>query len=123
MISRTTVLRRCFSPWGIACVLAATVCVLSSRATAQEAPKQITVKMATLVPTNTSWFLSLKEVADQWNKLSNGRVRIILYGGATKGDDPEVVQAMRLGVRLMVYNNSVAGTMDEHGKPQTQLVV
>jgi len=33
------------------------------------------------------------------------------------------VQAMRLGVRLMVYNNSVAGTMDEHGKPQTQLVM
>jgi TRAP-type C4-dicarboxylate transport system substrate-binding protein len=75
----------------------AALCVPPSRASAQEVPKQITVKMATLVPTNTSWFLSLKEVADKWNKLSNGRVRIILYGGATKGDDPEVVQAMRLG--------------------------
>ena len=53
--------------------------------------------MATLVPTNSSWFLVLKEVADKWNKLSNGRVKVILYGGGTKGDDPEVVQAMRLG--------------------------
>jgi TRAP-type C4-dicarboxylate transport system substrate-binding protein len=64
------------------------------------AKQPITVKMATLVPTNSSWFLLLKEVADKWNKLSNGRVRIILFGGATKGDDPEVVQTMRLGEEL-----------------------
>ena len=57
----------------------------------------MTIKMATLVPTNSSWFLVLKEVADRWAKVSNGRVKVILYGGGTKGDDPEVVQAMRLG--------------------------
>lgn len=57
----------------------------------------ITVKMATVVPTNSSWFLLLKEVADKWNKLSNGRVKITLFGGGVKGDDPEVVEAMRLG--------------------------
>jgi TRAP-type C4-dicarboxylate transport system substrate-binding protein len=39
----------------------------------------------------------LKEVADRWAKISNGRVRVIFYGGGTKGDDPEVVQAIRLG--------------------------
>jgi TRAP-type C4-dicarboxylate transport system substrate-binding protein len=73
--------------------LCAALFLLPSQARAQT----ITVKMATLVPTNSSWFLVLKEVADKWNKVSNGRVRIILYGGGTKGDDPEVVQAMRLG--------------------------
>jgi len=57
----------------------------------------VTIKIATLVPTNSSWFLVLKQVADRWAKISNGRVRVILYGGGTKGDDPEVVQAMRLG--------------------------
>ncbi len=49
------------------------------------------------MPTNSSWFLVLKEVADKWSKLSNGRVKVILYGGGTKGDEPEVVSAMRLG--------------------------
>ena len=76
-----------------ACVLFAAVCLAPGVASAQV----ITIKMATLVPTNSSWFLVLKEVADKWAKLSNGRVRVILYGGGTKGDDPEVVQAMRLG--------------------------
>ncbi len=77
----------------IALALLAAVCLFPSPASAQT----VTIKMATLVPTNSSWFLVLKEVADKWNKLSNGRVRVILYGGGTKGDDPEVVQAIRLG--------------------------
>jgi TRAP-type C4-dicarboxylate transport system substrate-binding protein len=88
-----TAFRRRLMRWGVACVLCTVVWLAPSPASAQET----TIKMATLVPTNSSWFLVLKEVADKWNKLSNGRVRVILYGGGTKGDDPEVVQAMRLG--------------------------
>jgi TRAP-type C4-dicarboxylate transport system substrate-binding protein len=78
----------------VALAVAAATCLAPVTASAQAAT---TIKMATLVPTNSSWFLVLKEVADKWNKISNGRVRVILYGGGTKGDDPEVVQAMRLG--------------------------
>jgi TRAP-type C4-dicarboxylate transport system substrate-binding protein len=93
MMWRLTAGRSRLAVWIAGFAVCAAVCLVPSQARAQA----ITVKMATLVPTNSSWFLSLKEVADKWNKLSNGRVRIILYGGGTKGDDPEVVQAMRLG--------------------------
>jgi len=55
------------------------------------------VKMATLVPENSSWFLVLKEVANQWGKLSGGKVRVVLYPGGRQGDDPDVVRKMRLG--------------------------
>jgi TRAP-type transport system periplasmic protein len=79
--------------WTVAMAVVAITCLTPASASAQT----VTIKMATLVPTNSSWFLVLKEVADQWNKLSNGRVKVILYGGGTKGDDPQVVQAMRLG--------------------------
>lgn len=65
-----------------------------SPATAQ-AP--VTIKMATLVPENSSWFLVLKEVADKWNKASGGKVRVILYPGGRQGDDPDVVRKMNLG--------------------------
>ncbi len=34
-----------------------------------------------------------------------------------------LVQAMRLGVRMLVHNQKLAGSMDEHGKPQTPLLV
>ena len=85
--------RRCFMSSAFACALVAAVCLTPRPAGAQT----VTIKVATLVPTNSSWFVVLKEVADRWAKLSNGKVKVILYGGGTKGDDPEVVQAMRLG--------------------------
>jgi TRAP-type C4-dicarboxylate transport system substrate-binding protein len=59
--------------------------------------KPVTVKMATLVPENSSWFLVLKQVADKWNKISGGTVRVLLYPGGRQGDDPDVVRKMNLG--------------------------
>jgi TRAP-type transport system periplasmic protein len=79
--------------WVVALTVVATTYLAPATASAQT----VTIKMATSVPTNSSWFLVLKEVADKWSKLSNGRVKVILYGGGTKGDEPEVVQAIRLG--------------------------
>lgn len=57
----------------------------------------VTVKMATLVPENSSWFLVLKEVANDWSRISNGKVRVLLYPGGRQGDDPDVVRKMNLG--------------------------
>ena len=61
------------------------------------ADAQIVVKMATLVPTGSSWHQVLLEVADKWNKISGGKVRVQLYAGGTAGDDPDVVRKMRIG--------------------------
>jgi TRAP-type transport system periplasmic protein len=93
MMSRLNARRSRSIAWIAAVAVLAVTCLMPSAASAQA----VTIKIATLVPTNSSWFLVLKQVADQWSKLSNGRVKVILYGGGTKGDDPEVVQAMRLG--------------------------
>ena len=61
------------------------------------AAAQVTLKMATLVPENSSWFRILKEMGESWNKLSAGRVKVILYPGGRQGDEPDVVRKMRLG--------------------------
>jgi len=58
---------------------------------------QITVKMATLVPDGTSWATIIKEAAEKWKKISNGRVTVNIYWGSVSGDDPDVVRKMRLG--------------------------
>jgi TRAP-type C4-dicarboxylate transport system substrate-binding protein len=84
------------NPWPIHWLLACNLCTFPGFTPAASA-QAIIVKIATVVPTNSSWFLLLKEAAERWNKLSNGRVKITLFGGGVKGDDPEVVQAMRLG--------------------------
>ncbi len=65
--------------------------------TPARADAQIVVKMATLVPTGSSWHQVLLEVADKWNKISGGKVRVQLYPGGTAGDDPDVVRKMRIG--------------------------
>jgi TRAP-type C4-dicarboxylate transport system substrate-binding protein len=57
---------------------------------------QVTVKMATLVPKDSSWHQTLMECAAKWNNLSGGKVRVILYPGGTQGDDPDVVRKMNL---------------------------
>ena len=58
---------------------------------------QITVKMATLVPDGTSWATIIKETAEKWKKISNGRVTVNIYWGGVSGDDPDVVRKMQLG--------------------------
>jgi TRAP-type C4-dicarboxylate transport system substrate-binding protein len=75
--------------------MAAVAWLAPAAASAQVPP--IIIKMATLVPENSSWFLVLKEVADQWGKISGGKVKVILYPGGRRGDDPDVVRDMRLG--------------------------
>ena len=39
----------------------------------------------------------IKEAAEKWKKISNGRVTMIIYPGGVAGDDPDVVRKMRLG--------------------------
>jgi TRAP-type C4-dicarboxylate transport system substrate-binding protein len=61
------------------------------------AAAQVTLKMATLVPENSSWFRVLREMGDSWNRSSGGRVKLVLYPGGRQGDDPDVVRKMHVG--------------------------
>ena len=57
----------------------------------------VLVKLATLVPENSSWHLILKETAEKWRTASGGKVTLRLYAGGVAGDDPDVVRKIRLG--------------------------
>jgi TRAP-type C4-dicarboxylate transport system substrate-binding protein len=78
-------------------LVAATVLAAAAVLFPGGASAQVVVKMATMVPDNSSWGLILKQLAAQWAKISNDRVRLRLYFGATRGDDPNVVADMRTG--------------------------
>jgi len=64
----------------------------------QPAQAQMSIKLATLVPKDSAWHRILLECADQWNKLSGGKVRVIIYPGGTQGDDPDIVRKMNLKI-------------------------
>jgi TRAP-type C4-dicarboxylate transport system substrate-binding protein len=82
-------MKRIALAWGVAGWLCAAAVPVQAQ--------QVVVKMATLVPDGSSWYQVLKETADKWNKLSNGRVVLRLYPGGVAGDDADVVRKMRLG--------------------------
>ncbi|HLO65457.1 MAG TPA: TRAP transporter substrate-binding protein DctP [Holophaga sp.] len=57
----------------------------------------VTLKLATLVPQNSSWFRILQEMGTEWEKASGGRVKVVFYPGGRMGDDNDVIRKMRLG--------------------------
>ena len=82
---------------GIAAAGFALLGCLATGSARTAAAQTVRVKMATLVPDGSSWHLVLKETADEWKRLSGGRVSVTLYAGGIAGDDPDVVRKMRLG--------------------------
>lgn len=75
--------------------LAALLLALGPAATSSAQP--VTLKMATLVPEGSSWYVVLKEMAEKWKTASGGRVLLRVYPGGVAGDDPDVVRKMRQG--------------------------
>ena len=85
--------------WRAAAVLVAAGALAAGWPAAPVAQAQapLVIRMATLVPDGSSWYLILKETAEKWRQLSGGRVTVRLFPGGVAGDDPDVVRKMRLG--------------------------
>jgi len=55
------------------------------------------IKLATLIPTGSSWYAPLRDMAESWHTASGGEIKVRIYAGGVAGDDPEVVRKMRIG--------------------------
>ena len=60
------------------------------------AQRTIIIKMATQIPENTPWGEFLNQVADDWRKITNGEVEVIIYHNKTAGNEEAVVRNLRL---------------------------
>ncbi len=56
-----------------------------------------TVKLGTLAPKGSPWHKALEDMAAQWTKISQGKVRVRIYPGGIAGDEPDMVRKMRIG--------------------------
>lgn len=79
--------------WILASVMLVAVVGLTPEAAAQKA----TIKIATLVPQGSAWFVTVQEMAQQWQEATGGQLTVRLYPGGVAGDDSDVVRKMRLG--------------------------
>jgi TRAP-type C4-dicarboxylate transport system substrate-binding protein len=56
------------------------------------------IKLATLVPANTSWHKAMLDMGNTWNKDTQGRVTLTIYPGGTQGDESTTIKKMRPGI-------------------------
>lgn len=66
-------------------------------APAPAAADVVTIKIATLAPQGSPWHDALVDLAEEWKRLSGGRVELRIYPGGIAGDEPDVVRKMRIG--------------------------
>jgi TRAP-type C4-dicarboxylate transport system substrate-binding protein len=58
---------------------------------------QTRIRLATLVPSGTSYHHSLQEMGEKWRKSSNGSLALTIYADGTMGSEAEIVRRMRIG--------------------------
>lgn len=54
------------------------------------------IKLATVVPEGSVWDRNLKQMAEEWNQATAGRVTVTVFGGGSQGDEATVLRKMRL---------------------------
>src|SRR5581483_2646139 len=59
-------------------------------------PAQTIIRLGTLVPKNSRWHQILLNMGEEWKKSSAGRIELKIYPGGEQGDEPEMVQKLRI---------------------------
>jgi TRAP-type C4-dicarboxylate transport system substrate-binding protein len=75
------------------------------------AAQQTVIKMGTLAPDGSPWYQVLQEMGQRWRQISGGTVKLIVYPGGALGDEPDLVNKMRIG-QIQAVALSGAGMSD-----------
>jgi len=60
-------------------------------------PAQTTIiRLGTMVPKGSRWHEILLAMGEEWKKASGGKVELKIYPGGEQGDEPEMVQKLRI---------------------------
>src|SRR5579863_9715565 len=74
-------------------VRAALLCFLLSFSLS---PAQTVILLGTLVPKDSLWHEILLNMGEEWKKASGGKIILKIYPGGEQGDEPEMVQKLRV---------------------------
>ncbi len=55
------------------------------------------IKIGTVAPTGSLWETTIKEIAAEWTKISNGEITVRIYSGGTVGDEEDIIRKIKLG--------------------------
>jgi TRAP-type C4-dicarboxylate transport system substrate-binding protein len=51
----------------------------------------------TIAPEGTPWHQLIQRMGQDWRRISGGKVTVRIYAGGVQGDEPEMIQRVRLG--------------------------
>ena len=71
--------------------------VLLASCFASNVSAQTRIRLATLIPSGTSYHHSLLEMGEKWKKASNGNIALTIYPDGIMGSEDEIVRRMRVG--------------------------
>lgn len=57
----------------------------------------VTIKLGTLAPQGSTWHNLLKELAQKWDKVSDGKVKLKIYAGGTQGSEGDMLRKLGVG--------------------------
>jgi TRAP-type C4-dicarboxylate transport system substrate-binding protein len=60
------------------------------------AQAQVLVRMGTLAPKDSRWYQILIDMGQKWSQATAGKLKLRVYPGGAQGDEPEMVQKMRI---------------------------
>ena len=66
-------------------------------AAAAPAGAPVTIKLATVAPEGSPWHEVLKQMGQDWERTSSGKVKLRLYPGGVLGDEAALVTKLRIG--------------------------
>ena len=74
-------------------VRAALLCILLSFSLSAQTT---IIRLGTLVPKGSRWHEILLNMGEEWKKASGGKIELKIYPGGEQGDEPEMVQKLRI---------------------------
>jgi TRAP-type C4-dicarboxylate transport system substrate-binding protein len=89
------------------------VAVVAVLALASASEAQTTIKLATVVPQGSVWDKNLKQMGDEWNEATGGRVAVTVFSGGAQGDEQTVLRKMRLdAIQAAAFTAVGLGSID-----------
>jgi TRAP-type C4-dicarboxylate transport system substrate-binding protein len=78
----------------------------------------VTIKLGTLAPAGSAWHDALKDMAQRWEQVSQGQVKLRVYAGGTQGSEGDMLRKLAIG-QLQAAAVSNVGMHDVVREPQT----
>src|SRR5580700_7176825 len=63
---------------------------------ASASAQTLIIRMRTLAPKGSRWHEILLDMGEQWKKVTGGKVELKVYPGGEQGDEPAMVQKLRI---------------------------